>query len=663
MANTTSTPPLRTNRNAFTPRLAGSSAHQGSPTLRRDGRTVPYEASPGIPKEDIATPFKAFLSSNVTPRSGSRKARVDSASSTPNGTPNGTPNYSKPTSTNGAFPRVPEDVRGGAWLGTQGVGSRQSPRPRSIISEGKGMSLGLGLASLERDLYGRRAASPENSPNFFHGSDVKSPASSQKDFQRPKLQTKTASFIRANGEEETDHPPSSPSTSPALEQQQAKFFYANGIPESQSPKPSPFSVPSSSPLSTASPQQATFNTQRRAVQQRPPSPLKEGSLSRKSSLGSKVSPRHHTRLVSNSSAHKVELKALEALSPSQNDQTRRSSLSTPVIARIGHAKSLSISSIDSSPLPRKTMTLPEKRASILTEPSNTSVGEEPEESPNNTWRECPNPEIATPPSPSKPNLGQNKLDYMNELAANARRERKVLDLEISNSSLLAINRTLEREMRKQNAELRRFRRLSRSGRLSMATTTRSVSSRLSTLGESDNLSNISGFSEEEADEPEFSDGEDSIEDGMLSPNAQAEHDARLRAKDEKRLQLDLSKHQELLIDSQKLNQSLKRCLGWTEELISEGKKALEYHVRVSDVEVGGRVLAPDENAIETTHSRGLLSPVHLPVGNPWDFERGERRSMESEVEDRDSGVDIARSPDLGPGWKRYGNSPRDGLSL
>jgi hypothetical protein len=74
----------------------------------------------------------------------------------------------------------------------------------------------------------------------------------------------------------------------------------------------------------------------------------------------------------------------------------------------------------------------------------------------------------------------------------------------------------------------------------------------------------------------------------------AENDLRHRKKDEKRLQLDLSKHQQLLIDSQKMNQSLKRCLGWTEELISEGKKALEYHVRVSDVELGGRVLAPDE---------------------------------------------------------------------
>lgn len=197
----------------------------------------------------------------------------------------------------------------------------------------------------------------------------------------------------------------------------------------------------------------------------------------------------------------------------------------------------------------------------------------------------------------------------------------------------------------------------------MATTTRSTSGRLSTLGESDNLSDISGFSDDDGrEEPELSDDEDLIEDGISSPHAQAERDAKKRAKDEKRLQLDLSKHQELLIDSQKLNQSLKRCLGWTEELISEGKKALEYQVCVSDVEVGGRVLAPDENEFELTHSRGLLSPVHEPIGNPWDFSGAERESVESEL-DRDSGVDIARTPELGPDLKPYVHSPRDGLRL
>lgn len=201
---------------------------------------------------------------------------------------------------------------------------------------------------------------------------------------------------------------------------------------------------------------------------------------------------------------------------------------------------------------------------------------------------------------------------MNELAANARRERKVLDLEITNSSLAAINRTLEREMRKQTAELRRYRRLSRSGRLSIAT---SASVRTSTgldAMDGDDGHQLSDMSEEESDElSDFDSSEDSIDDGSLDPEALAASDLRHRKRDEKRLQLDLSKHQQLLIDSQKLNESLKRCLGWTESLITEGKKALEYNVRVSDIELGGRVLVTDdaeENEGEGPRRGGALLP-------------------------------------------------------
>ena len=188
----------------------------------------------------------------------------------------------------------------------------------------------------------------------------------------------------------------------------------------------------------------------------------------------------------------------------------------------------------------------------------------------------------------------HSIDELNELAANARRERKVMDLEITNSSLEAINRTLEREMRKQTAELRRYRRLRRSGRLSIATSTsiRTSTDSISGLDGPDGF-DLSDMSEEEEIEDTESE-EETSDEGSLSPSAMEESDLRHRKRDEKRLQLDLSKHQQLLIDSQKMNQSLKRCLGWTEELINEGRKALEYHVRVSDVELGGRVLAPDE---------------------------------------------------------------------
>jgi len=108
---------------------------------------------------------------------------------------------------------------------------------------------------------------------------------------------------------------------------------------------------------------------------------------------------------------------------------------------------------------------------------------------------------------------------------------------------------------------------------------------------------MSGMSDEEdmsEEEDEDFSSEDSTDDGALSPQAMAESDLRHRKRDERRLQLDLSKHQQLLVDSQKMNQSLKRCLGLTEELITEGKKALDYSVRVSDVKLGGRVLVKEE---------------------------------------------------------------------
>ncbi len=89
--------------------------------------------------------------------------------------------------------------------------------------------------------------------------------------------------------------------------------------------------------------------------------------------------------------------------------------------------------------------------------------------------------------------------------------------------------------------------------------------------------------EEEEEEDFYSDSDSGS--GDISPNALSLRDAKHRRRDEERLQLDLSKHQQLLIDSQKMNQSLKRCLGWTEELIKEGKRALEYQVRVSEVNI------------------------------------------------------------------------------
>jgi hypothetical protein len=128
----------------------------------------------------------------------------------------------------------------------------------------------------------------------------------------------------------------------------------------------------------------------------------------------------------------------------------------------------------------------------------------------------------------------------------------------------------------------------------------------------------------------------------VSPGSRALRNARQRRRDEQRLQLDLSKHQQLLVDSQKINQSLRRCLGWTEELIKEGRRALEYKVRVSEVELGGRVLAPEEvEEHEETHTEGEAEgeedTLHAVT---FDLTGATDERWSHEKQDRDSGIDL-----------------------
>lgn len=252
----------------------------------------------------------------------------------------------------------------------------------------------------------------------------------------------------------------------------------------------------------------------------------------------------------------------------------------------------------------------------------------------------------------------NSADPANDLVANARRERKVQDLQITNASLEAINRTLERQLRKQTSELRRFKRLSRSGRLSMipAEVAEGALAAASKDVDGDGMA-LSDLSEgEERDRAGEAEEDDSLTDtdsaeGALSPSVAAEKEEKHLNRDEKRLQLDLSKHQELLIDSQKINQSIKRCLDWTEELIKEGRKALEYQVRPADVVIPGpRVLNPADEDDDMT--QGSI-----------DFEQGLDDTATVDDEDEPKTLDVPITPMLA-GWNSGGAMDRDsGIGL
>ncbi|MCJ1482973.1 hypothetical protein MMC06_003139 [Schaereria dolodes] len=636
--------PSRIHKSPFvTPKMAGSPILCTSPTPRKSIDSPIDETPKSATGEEMGTPVRAFMNSNITPRSGPRKARVDSASSTPNETPKGTPRGSRPVSMIQTHEQAKDGIYGLDAARVKGAPFGRIVRSGSVVSDGRSSS-SFRTASAERRQIGQELSNPQAPPKFFHASDAPSTLP-RKRLQEPIVQAKTSSFVYADGKTEGQPTWSAHSSIEDTEEHSATLFrrtpdLEHSIqPSTSFTKSSPYVSPDHSPL------QNSIKTKPKVAPPRSPSPLKDVQIARTASL-SKASPRRHSRLVSNTGPHKIELSLSDVNTTNQTDLRRRCSIGSSPVRRIAHTKSLSVSSVDPG-FGRGSSLRISDGSNLTTEPKTISVeldslnhGEDSVDIP------LKKDSGTIPRSPTGPTGHTSRLDHLNELAANARRERKVLDLEISNSSLLAINRTLECEMRKQNAELRRLRRLSRTGRLSMVSSSRSVTSRYSTFSGLDGSNDISGMSEHE-DELDLSEDEDDVSLGSASysPAAQVEHSARLRAKDEKRQWLDLTRHQELLIDSQKMNQSLKRCLGWTEDLITEGRKALDYRVLVDDMGVvGGRVLTPDETGGHVMHGHGLLSPVHEISSDPLEAGLGIVRSADGENHDRDSGIDLLHSP-------------------
>ncbi|KAF3046239.1 hypothetical protein E8E11_006383 [Didymella keratinophila] len=662
-------PTLASNRTAangktpITPRLAlapstpSTSSSQTSRTVRSANGVTPRLAAPI--KEDTPS-SKSLLSANVTPRTTSRRSRVGVASnsSTPNASPATTPITSRPSSMVDFAHREHGSAQSGPALNA-------NHRPRSTVGSSNynvTPTPRLPLSNIYNHTPPESSQTKDASPLFFHASSVKSPKEQVPPQRAP--HKKAPVFFHANGDEvnspqrhSAPSPPSSAvgrasstvgsrsnvgkaSSTVGRPQLESKFLHADSTPEVRGPMLSPTLtgiVPDLVPNPTAAPQGPTG---------RAASPTKDfGHLSYRKGASQIMRPNLHTR---NSA-----LSVLSGLSVSEEpvDSRRRSSI-TSSLSRPGHYKSASLSSIDSVadlrrvPSNEGNATTPSSifhGNRIVSNGSSVVDNTAPTPSPLGISQNAlPSPGLA---SPTKE---KSALEIMNELAANARRERKVLDLEISNSSLLAINRSLEKEMRKQKAELKRLRRMSRAGRFSMD----AIGSTLDSFSakKARDLSDMSEVEEDEEEEEEIpseeemESSESSFDESVLENSAHVERDESYRIKDEKRLQLDLAKHRDLLMDSQKMNESLKRCLGWTDQLINDAQKALDYKVNVSDVRIGGRVLVVEDDEEEDTaaheEARGLLSPWSPPqraadtLDPPVpDFAR---------AENRDSGVDVGR---------------------
>ncbi|PKS09912.1 hypothetical protein jhhlp_004535 [Lomentospora prolificans] len=580
---------------ATTPRVAQSGAT--TPLARRTQPANHQATSTPSLRDEYASPISSFLSNNITPRSGSRQSRVDSNHNSPCGTPSNDKD---------------------AW------DSRS----------------GLGISAIDNDAVSRRplAFSSANDSNQHHGNhsnhdgqttaDSKFFYASDAKGSQPKPPAQPArqggpTFFYANGivENRTNAPSPSPGFSPALghtpENRASKFIYANGVPDlkpshNQTASPRPPSV-----VSTAS-RMTTGRLNPGAMQQptvqsqvpRPTSPVKMASLPsltnfRTSGQSSLPTPSRPSA-VSQASA-----------SPTVAATKRRVSFENGPPQHKGHSRSGSMVNAGA--------------VNVAIESPPSAKGLSPPLSEVSTPASIGSPTIPVPPplllqlqtveeriasdTESKheavyselhsPTKATHSADQLTELIANARRERKVQDLEITNASLAAINRSLERRLRKQTTEIRRYRRLSRSGRLSIASAASTAASEAADSGAGMSAMSLSDLSEEEPEEESEEETDLSETDSgseSLSPEARAARDARHRQRDERRLQLDLDKHRELLVDSQKINQSLRKCLNWTEELIQEGRKALAYQVRVSDIKLGGRVLVVEDEEEDTVET-------------------------------------------------------------
>ncbi|KAK9779834.1 hypothetical protein SCAR479_03441 [Seiridium cardinale] len=587
----------------ITPKIAAKpsqspavAASTHTPLAKRIPRPTHGTLATPVPPRSTPQPEEEpslFLSNNITPRSGKRQSRVDSANSTPNGTPN-------PERHDG-WDRDARAVRAASPRGHDGDVAR---RPA------------LGLASISSDLHipKRQESQPDFDSKFFHASDARPTHQAP---PKPTL-AKAPTFFYADGNKVENKSSthvsytSAPSHNSSQDNLPSKFVYANGTPDLKPTPPVGPSRPGSvvsmaSKAPTSRPGTASHSGGHTAAQ-RPESPIKLAQPPH-------ISQPRNTN-VPPSSTGRAQISLPPQLGPAlglrrTSTGTSRGSHSRNSSLVMGDAdiRSAFIPSGPSSPLPLASPSQPPLTLASIIQAAEEFGEDESVASPDDFHSEI-----------QSPTKSAHSLDPLTDLIANARRERKVQDLQITNASLEAINRTLERQLRKQTAELRRYRRMSRAGRLSAVpsvASSRMVSDPISIREDVEGLT-LSDLdeenSEDELDEKDELDEEDSFSDtdstsDSIGQSLLAERDARYRKRDEKRLQLDLSKHQELLIDSQKINQSMKRCLDWTEELIKEGKKALEYKVHVSDVEIPGpRVLNPVDEEEDHTQTSINFDP-------------------------------------------------------
>lgn len=182
---------------------------------------------------------------------------------------------------------------------------------------------------------------------------------------------------------------------------------------------------------------------------------------------------------------------------------------------------------------------------FLIKPSNT-IPEEPENTLDETDDNFSQPTPEEPKSISDLHVKQ------------ARSDRKIQDLEISNASLMAVNKYLEKRLRTQSKDLQYLK------------TNTSIE--------------LTRFDSDSDDEKE---GDDAEEDEATNENDEnlSPEEKELATKT-KMIEKRMQSHIEFLESSEKINTMMRNCLLLSETLIQEASKSMEYEVDSLDPKYG-----------------------------------------------------------------------------
>lgn len=183
----------------------------------------------------------------------------------------------------------------------------------------------------------------------------------------------------------------------------------------------------------------------------------------------------------------------------------------------------------------------------------------------------------------------------------ARSDRKMEDLEISNASLMAVNKYLEKRLRTQSKDIQILKQ---------------------TGGNLPEINNDSETEDDEEIDDKFND--QLLEKDMVLPLSKDERDL---AEKTKMIETRMQSHINFLESSEKVNQMMRNCILITDTLLEAASTSLEY--KVDPIDIDYTASNPDLISGSSTNTSDSVSEVLTDLVTPKNSPRNHRRKKSS----------------------------------